>query len=72
VVSDCKAQDTSVSYLQVFRNGIVEAVDARLIRVYDGKGLIPGNGWEDRILASVTRYTQIQASWGCSLLWSYY
>jgi len=50
------ADKTSRSYLQLFRNGIIEVVEAGLIRHHNGKLLIPSVTFEEEIIKSFSRY----------------
>jgi len=48
------------SYLQVFRNGIIEAVDAEILQPFDSRLEIPGKLFEDRIIEGLGRYLLIE------------
>jgi hypothetical protein len=48
-------QDIS-AYIQVFRNGILEGVDASLLMPYHGKLLVPSVAFEEGILGSARNY----------------
>jgi hypothetical protein len=52
------------SYSQVFRDGCIEAVDASMIRAYEGKRLIPGNYWERHLIKATEAYLRIQGQLG--------
>jgi hypothetical protein len=47
------------SYLQIFRNGCIEAVNASLIREHEGKKLISGNYWEKELLDALAFYLNV-------------
>jgi hypothetical protein len=47
------------TYVQLFRNGIVEAVDCRLLRPWDDKRQIPGAKFETEIMQAVARYASL-------------
>jgi hypothetical protein len=53
----------SPSYLQVFRNGIIEAVEASMIQIHSGQKIIPG-GWEDLLLNALPNYFNVQTQLG--------
>jgi hypothetical protein len=53
------AQDKT-AYTQVFRNGIIEAVDTRILKVYGDKKLAPGYMIEKALLQAVKRYIGLQ------------
>lgn len=61
-----KSDDMNAStYLQIFRNGIIEAVDERLLRPRIGNGRsIPSVAFEDTLLKSLLRYLEIQKRLG--------
>jgi hypothetical protein len=50
------SQEDISAYIQVFRNGILEGVDASLLTPYDGKLLVPSVAFEEGILASGRDY----------------
>jgi hypothetical protein len=50
----------SHSYLQVFRNGIIEAVEARLLEDRDGERVIPSIAYEKELLKALPRFLSIQ------------
>jgi hypothetical protein len=52
------------SYSQVFRDGCIEAVDASVIRAYEGKKLIPGNYWESHLITATEAYLRIHKQLG--------
>jgi hypothetical protein len=53
------------SYLQLFRNGIIESVDARAINTYEeGQLTISGKAWEEGLLKALKQYFDIQAHIG--------
>ncbi|MBI2852984.1 MAG: ATP-binding protein [Chloroflexi bacterium] len=52
----------SSSYVQLFRNGIIEAVDTRLLRPYSGAGeslIIPSVAYEEELIKALTRYCSV-------------
>lgn len=65
IVTFSRLRDSSESlgYLQVFRNGIIEAVDASSIQTHNGQPIIPG-GWEDLLLGALPSYFSIQIQLG--------
>ncbi len=52
------------SYVQVFRNGCIEAVDARMIREHEGKRLIPANYWEKHLIGAAKSYLRFHEQLG--------
>jgi hypothetical protein len=52
------------SYLQIFRNGIIEAAEAFMIRDQDGNRLIPSQAFEKELVAALPRLLQIQKMLG--------
>lgn len=48
-------QDVS-AYIQIFRNGILEGVDASLLQPYDGRLFVPSVAFEEGILSSARNY----------------
>jgi len=53
------------SYLQIFRNGIIETIDASTLRVYEGSsGAIPSVPFEERLLEALPIYLSIQERLG--------
>lgn len=62
--SDMGRDSPPPSYLQLFRNGIIESVDTRLIRNHDDQLNIPGTRWEEQLLKAVRQYFDIQANIG--------
>lgn len=53
------ADKKSRSYVQLFKNGIVEAVNASMIMPMDGNLLIPGNEYELALIRSLHHYLSI-------------
>jgi hypothetical protein len=51
---------SSHSYLQVFRNGIIEAVEALLLEDRDGAHVIPSIAYEKELLKELPRFLSIQ------------
>lgn len=56
--------DESISYLQIFRNGSIEAVDASLILMANGRPTIEGVAWEKALLDVLPTYLQVQRDLG--------
>jgi len=52
--------DMSYSYVQTFRNGAIEAVDADLLCESEGKKLIPSVAYEKDLISAVDRYLKLQ------------
>ena len=52
------------SYLQVFRNGIIEAVDALLLDDRRGQRTIPSIAYEEELLEALPRFLSIQKELG--------
>jgi len=52
------------SYLQVFRNGATEAVEAYLLRDRDGKRIIPSVAFEEKLLEKLPTYLSVQRELG--------
>lgn len=50
-------EQLAASYIQIYRNGALEAVDASLLEPYDGKLSVPSVAFEEEILKSVRNYT---------------
>jgi hypothetical protein len=55
---------SSHSYLQVFRNGIIEAVEALLLEDRDGERVIPSIAYEKELLKALPRFLSIQKELG--------
>ncbi|MBD1932716.1 MULTISPECIES: AlbA family DNA-binding domain-containing protein [Cyanophyceae] len=51
------------SYLQTFRNGIIEAVDTATVTVYEGRGII-FKEYEQEILKAISRFLPLQQNLG--------
>ncbi len=51
------------SYLQTFRNGIIEAVDAATFTVYEGRGVI-FRDYEKKLLSAIQRFLSLQENLG--------
>lgn len=62
--SNVRDSDESLGYLQVFRSGAIEAVDASSIRICDGKPIIPGGGWEQLLIDALPTYFALQGRLG--------
>ncbi len=56
----------AISYFQLFRNGIVEAVDAGTIRPYDEK-LIPDVAFEEKIIDALGDYLRLYKIWNVAM-----
>ena len=54
-----KGRDVSHSYVQLYRNGIIEAVNSRLLWSENKEKCIPINSVETVIVESVSRYIQV-------------
>jgi hypothetical protein len=55
---------SSHSYLQVFRNGIIEAVEALLLEDRNGERIIPSIAYEKELLKALPRFLSIQKELG--------
>ena len=55
-----RSGEESLNYAQIFRNGSIEAVNASLIREYDGHRLIGGSAWEQSLIDVLPSYFQAQ------------
>lgn len=62
--SNRRDSEEAIGYLQIFRNGSIEAVDTDLIRVYDSKLIIPGWRWEEALIQALPSYFEGQARLG--------
>ncbi|MHC5730919.1 MAG: hypothetical protein ACYTXY_43820, partial [Nostoc sp.] len=51
---------TSSSYTQLFRNGAIEAVDARILTPRDDKKRIPSVYYEEKLIDSLQKYLELQ------------
>lgn len=56
--------EPSLSYLQLFRNGIIESVDAQMLGTDNGALMMHGQSWEEQLLGAVTQYFNVQSSLG--------
>ncbi|MBD2741485.1 ATP-binding protein [Coleofasciculus sp. FACHB-1120] len=56
-------ENFAYSYLQTFRNGIIEAVDAVTVTVYNGRGVI-FKEYEQEILQAIYRFLPLQQNLG--------
>jgi hypothetical protein len=63
LIYDNSAGIPNEGYVQVFRSGTIEAVDAFMLRVRNGKRNIPGVSFENRILESLVRYMNLLGAW---------
>lgn len=57
-------QGRSISYLQIFRNGCIEAVEAEMLRPKNGKGKIPGSYMAEELSAALGRFLSVQKTLG--------
>ena len=57
----------AISYFQLFRSGIIEAVDAGTIRRYDEKLLIPHILFEENIIKAVRDYLELYKVWNVAM-----
>jgi len=55
------------SYLQIFRNGSIEAVDAKILRPGPSGQIIPSSYYEERLLDAFSRYLTTQKQLGVNL-----
>lgn len=53
---------TSYSYVQFFKNGIIEAVEGSLLEPYEGKKLIPSYVYERELIGSLPTYLSVLRS----------
>jgi len=49
-------EEKSHSYVQLFRNGIIEAVEGLLLEPHEGKLLIPSIAYEEKLIKSLSDY----------------
>ena len=59
-----EGKEGAESYVQVFHNGIVEAVSASYLRRWDNKKLFPGPGLERMLMEALSDYAKFQSSIG--------
>jgi len=52
------------SYVQVFRNGIIEALNTSMLEIRDGRSLIPSVGFEKELIQALGRYLKVYRHWG--------
>jgi hypothetical protein len=52
-------EDKSHSYVQLFRNGIIEAVEGLLLEPYEGQLIIPSESYEQELIRSLTNYLSV-------------
>ncbi len=66
VVTFAQYQDTGTpfTYLQLFRNGAIEAVDMRLVSEYEGTRIITGNSYEAVLIGAVEQFLSVQREIG--------
>ena len=62
--SNARDSDEALGYVQIFRNGAIEVVDANLIRVSRGKSIIPGRRWEEALTKQLPSYFEKQRQLG--------
>jgi len=62
--SSFQKSSSAHSYLQIFRNGIIEAAEAFMIRDQEGKRLIPSQLFEKELVDALPRFLQIQKTLG--------
>src|SRR6185436_19332324 len=55
------------SYVQLFHNGAIEAVNGSYFHQSDGKMYIPITGWEDQLIEHVPNYLNMQRDLGVDL-----
>lgn len=51
-------------YLQVFRNGIIEAVNAEVLNAYDGSATLPASAFEEEEMGMLPRWLALQRHMG--------
>lgn len=58
MLTSYKNEDTGLAegYIQVFRNGCIEALDARMIGKHNGELMIPSKSFEEEIIKAVGAY----------------
>ena len=52
-------EEKSHSYVQLFRNGIIEAVEGLLLEPYEGQLIIPSIAYEQELIRSLTDYLSV-------------
>jgi len=52
-------EDKSHSYVQLFRNGIIEAVEGLLLEPHEGTLFIPSIAYEEKLISSLTDYISL-------------
>lgn len=57
-----RANDKASSYTQLYRNGIIEAVDTELLESDDGKHLIPSIAYEKELINALDEYLSLLKS----------
>jgi len=57
-------QQPALSYTLLMRDGMLEAVDTALLRPYQGRLLVPGVAYEQKILGAISRYLTILPNLG--------
>ena len=62
--SSRRNENEAFSYVQVFRTGALEAVDALTISEHNGKLTIPGMGFEKKMVEALGAYLQVEKDLG--------
>lgn len=57
-------EGTAFTYVQLFRNGAIEAVDTRAVNEHEGTRIIPGNAYEAGLIGAVSRFLSVQREIG--------
>ena len=47
-------------YVQVFRNGAIEAVDVSMLKEKDGRKLIPCHTYEEKLISALAKYLRVE------------
>ncbi|MEK9501702.1 AlbA family DNA-binding domain-containing protein [Gaopeijia maritima] len=55
-----EARDRMSTYVQLYRTGILEAVDCRLLRAWEGDRVIVAGDFEEEIIAAIERFMSLQ------------
>jgi hypothetical protein len=61
------SSSVAYSYVQMFRNGIIEAVDADVLSGSSGAGMIGGENCESAVLCAIPRFLTVQKKLGVEL-----
>jgi hypothetical protein len=59
--SSSRDGEESLNYVQIFRSGSIEAVNASLIREHNGQMVIGGYAWEQSLIDKLPSYLQAQS-----------